>query len=88
MLNRAATQGLLGRHPRCDTVLVTHLSFADDILVFTDGSPSSLRATMGVFEEFSRISGLNINATKSAIFLGGRDQQPQMEVASEIGLQI
>lgn len=55
-------------------VCVTHLSFADDIQVFSDGSPASLRETMMVFAEFAIISGLRINASKSAVFVGGRSQ--------------
>lgn len=41
LLDRATVQGRIGRHPRCD------------ILVFTDGSSSSLRETLAVFDEFS-----------------------------------
>lgn len=41
LLNKAARDGRIGKHPRCDHVSVTHLSFADDILVFSDGSPQS-----------------------------------------------
>ncbi|KAG7543362.1 Reverse transcriptase domain [Arabidopsis thaliana x Arabidopsis arenosa] len=36
LLNKAAQTGRIGRHPRCDQVPVTHLSFADDILEFKE----------------------------------------------------
>lgn len=42
MLNQAALEGKIGYHPKCKKVQLTHLSFADDILVFTDGSEASL----------------------------------------------
>lgn len=41
-LNQAAIEGLFGYHPRCSKVNLTHLIFAIDILVFTDGSETSL----------------------------------------------
>ncbi|KAG7557174.1 hypothetical protein ISN44_As11g031650 [Arabidopsis suecica] len=74
LLDRAVGNGLIGRHPRCNHVLVSHLTFADDILVFTDGSSSSLRETIGVFERFAKMSGLHINASKSEIYVGGRNR--------------
>ncbi|CAL9224751.1 unnamed protein product [Arabidopsis halleri] len=83
-----AQSGRIGKHPRCDRVCVTHLSFADDLLVFSDGSPNSLRETMMVFAEFAIISGLRINASKSAVFVGGTSQQNTIEAATEHGLQV
>ena len=46
LLNRAASLGKIGYHPQCKEVNLSHLSFADDILVFSDGSPASLRNTL------------------------------------------
>lgn len=43
MLNRAAVEGRFGYHPFCHKVKVTHLSFADDILVFPDGKKDPFR---------------------------------------------
>lgn len=52
LLNRASAFIRIGRHHKCDQVHVTPLIFADDILVFTDGSASSLREIVLVLEEF------------------------------------
>lgn len=41
-------------------------------MVFMDGSPQSLRGTMGAFEGFARISSLSINIAKSTLYAGGR----------------
>lgn len=43
MLNRAVGKGFFDHHPQCQGVGLTHLSFADDILVFTDGTVQSLK---------------------------------------------
>ncbi|KAG7536625.1 Reverse transcriptase domain [Arabidopsis suecica] len=37
ILNKAAQMGRFGYQPRCKNMGLTHLSFVDDILVFTDG---------------------------------------------------
>ena len=43
--------------------------FADDITLFLDGSDKSLRSTLKLLEEFSRISGLSVNL-KKLIWIG------------------
>lgn len=37
MIDNAAVTEQIGYHPRCKNILLTHLCFADDLLVFTDG---------------------------------------------------
>lgn len=41
-LDKGAAHGVFRPHPKCTAPLVTHLSFADDVLVFFDGSANSL----------------------------------------------
>lgn len=88
LLTRAVSSGRVGRHPRCDRVCVSHLSFADDILVFTNGSPSSLHETMSIMAEFASISGLHINASKSALFIGGSNPQNLILAALNYGIPV
>lgn len=45
-LDRAASQGRFRYHPRCGKSKLTHLSFADDLLIFSDGSLSSVLAIL------------------------------------------
>lgn len=85
MLNKAAREGKFGYHPKCHKVEVTHLSFADDILVFADGMPDSITAILNVLNEFASISGLNINAAKSSIFSAGRSKETTIQAASSLG---
>lgn len=58
-------------HPLCANPRVTHLLFADDLLVFSDGSCHSIFGIKGVMRIFKSWTGLDINPTKSEIFLGG-----------------
>lgn len=49
-----------------------HLSFADDIIVFTNGDTESLRGIFTLQDQFKRLSALTINPTKSSIYMAGR----------------
>lgn len=67
LLNKAAANDLIWYHAQCQEVNLSHLSFADDIIVFTNGFPASLRHVLLVFEEFASLSGLQINIAKSTV---------------------
>lgn len=86
LLNKAAVEGKIGFHPRCKEVNLSHLSFADDIVVFTNGTPDSLEGTLEVFEEFTRISGLRLNVAKSTVFAAGRGKVALESEAALAGL--
>ena len=68
LINKAVAVGKIGYHPSCQEIHLTHLSFADDIVIFTDGTPSSLAGVLEVFEEFASMPGLCINVGKSTVF--------------------
>ena len=67
---------------------MSHLSFADDIVVFTDGTPGSLQGTLQVFDKFAVMSGLRINISKSTVFVAGRGKQALEDAAAAVGLSI
>lgn len=70
----------------CISVNLSHLSFADDIVVFTDGTPLSLNGMLAVFQNFARMSGLCINVQKSTVFAAGRGKRTLEEAAGRAGL--
>lgn len=72
LLNKAVSNGEIGYHPHCKEVNLSHFSFADDIVVFTNGSPESLRSTLDVFDKFARLSVLRINIANSTEFAAGK----------------
>lgn len=84
MLNKAAEEQQFKYHPQCREVKLTHLCFADDILVFTDGSVSSLQGVLEVMDQFASISGLSINASKSSIFASGNSIDPLITEADAL----
>ncbi|XP_071928018.1 uncharacterized protein [Coffea arabica] len=44
---------------------ITHLAFADDVLIFANGSSFSLKAIMKVLDDYQRCSGQLLNVQKS-----------------------
>lgn len=71
LLEQAADRDQLRLHPMCSEPRLTHLLFADDLLVFSDGSRHSLSGITSVMKEFKKMSGLEMNPSKSEIFFGG-----------------
>lgn len=86
MLNNAAQSGSIGFHPYCREINLTHLSFADDLMIFTDGEASSLQGVFATLSEFGNISGLQINPAKSSIFMAGRIPQELKDEVQRIGI--
>ena len=87
LLNKAMLEGRIGFHPQCKEVNLSHLSFADDIMI-TDGTPESLHGTLQVFDDFATMSGLRINVAKSTVFSAGRGKQVVDGAAAASGLSI
>lgn len=71
LLDKATNEGNIGLHPDCLEPRITHLLFADDLLVFLDGSRTSLSGISCVLNRFKQLTGLDVNTTKSEVFIGG-----------------
>ena len=80
LLDEAAAKGRTGFHPKCKNIALTHLCFADDLLVFADGSQRSVESILQVFEAFDKMSGLKISLEKSTLFLAGVGEQKKEEI--------
>ncbi|XP_012842530.1 PREDICTED: uncharacterized protein LOC105962752 [Erythranthe guttata] len=49
---------------------VSHLLYADDILIFTNGGRHSVQRLMEIFHSYERSSGQLVNVTKSHLYVG------------------
>ena len=85
--DKAASERRIGYHPRCQKMDLTHMSFADDILVFTDGNIRSLDSIVEVFEYFAKISGLEISLEKCTFYLAGVSDARRQEMESRYSIQ-
>ena len=61
-------------HWRCSKNKITHLCFADDLMLFCGKSARSINTLHSSLQEFSILSGLTPNKDKSCIFLAGNNQ--------------
>ena len=61
----------IGYHPLGRNPAVTHLAFADDIIILFDGKGTSLQSIADSLEVFKDISGLQMNKDKTDLFIAG-----------------
>ncbi|KAL0421052.1 UNVERIFIED_CONTAM: hypothetical protein Slati_3128100 [Sesamum latifolium] len=55
-------------HQKCEKLKITHLLFADDLMLFSCGDLPSVHILMECLWEFRDVSDLDVNASKSSIF--------------------
>lgn len=75
MLNKAAADLKIKYHHKCSKSKLTHLAFADDLLIFMDGSLSSVQIVLQVLKEFELRSGLAVSVQKSSFYASGLTQE-------------
>lgn len=68
LLKRRTAEGDFGFHAKCEGAGITHLAFADDLFLFGRGNLPSMSILADGLTEFTRTSGLAINANKSLVF--------------------
>lgn len=62
---------------------LTHLFFADNLMVFAEGKKRSKEGILMVFAEFDKMSGLKICLEKSTLFMAGFTEQKREELLNE-----
>lgn len=70
-LKRKYLDGSIGYHPNTSALQVSHLSFADDLMIFSDGEVNSVRCIAATMEDFALWSGLRMNKTKTELYTAG-----------------
>ncbi|VFQ58765.1 unnamed protein product [Cuscuta campestris] len=72
-------------HPDCAKLGISHLAFADDIMLFSKGDFTSVHTLMEALKHFSSVSGLYLNPTKSNIFVAGKYRDCSQETDFAVG---
>lgn len=72
-------------HPRCAKSGVTHLCFADDLLLFARSDQASIAAVHHCFLEFSSASGLQANLSKRSVYLRGVSLEEKERILQQLG---
>ncbi|CAN1181431.1 LINE-1 retrotransposable element ORF2 protein [Linum perenne] len=72
-------------HPQCKGVNLTHLSFADDLLVFSKANREAIEEVTAVLNRFHQLSGLRFNPEKSYIYTAGVSDEVEDDLATVSG---
>ncbi|XP_024015909.1 uncharacterized protein LOC112089163 [Eutrema salsugineum] len=83
LLDKAALDKRIGYHPECAPLALTHLCFADDLLVFVEGEKNSIVEALAVFDDFAKHSGLRISIEKSTVYMAGITAAVREDILSE-----
>ncbi|XP_039060943.1 uncharacterized protein LOC120205071 [Hibiscus syriacus] len=71
LLDLDDARNLFQFHPKYKKISLTHLSFADDLLISCKGSLDSIIGVKCILEKFYVWSNLKLNAAKSELFASG-----------------
>lgn len=85
-LNKAAREGNFNYHSKCQRTELTHMCFADDLLIFCDGSISSVNAILAILRDFEERSGLAISIEKTTLFAAGIKPHEMQQIKQATGL--
>ena len=79
-IDKAVREKKFQFHPRCKALSLTHLCFADDLMIFVEGSKESIEGALSVFDEFTKWSGLSISIEKSTLYMAGVAVEEQSRI--------
>ncbi|XP_013658178.1 uncharacterized protein LOC125595072 [Brassica napus] len=82
LLNKNFLNGDIDYHPSANDPAISHLAFADDIMLFFDGEQSSLQQIAATLQSFASWSGLHMNRAKTELYLAGLSQTETADLAS------
>ena len=66
---------------------ISHLAYADDIVIFTQAKRVSIRRVMGCLKHYMAVSGQKINKGKSSFYIGKKHARWAAGVTAEGGFQ-
>jgi hypothetical protein len=69
MLHMASLSPGFRFHPKCDSLGICHLAFADDVILLSRGDWQFVSSLFQQLTTFKKTSRPDINANKSSIFL-------------------
>ena len=82
-IDKAAYDKRITYHPKCKLLKLTHLCFADDLMVFVKGEKKSIEGTLEVFNDFAKHSGLQISLEKSTLYMVGVPDTQKEEILQQ-----
>ncbi|KAL2943893.1 LINE-1 retrotransposable element ORF2 protein [Bienertia sinuspersici] len=87
ILNNLHEDSNFNFHPRCKGIRLTHMCFADDLIMCCKGEKKSVDALLKCFNEFSSTSGLQANKSKTELYTSGMKEVEVNQVLNESGFK-
>ncbi|GAB2284026.1 hypothetical protein Dimus_039637 [Dionaea muscipula] len=78
---------LFSYHPLCDRLNITHLTFADDLIILSRAYMNSVMAILNVLQSFSSCSGLTVSTSKTLFYTAGADDGLIANIEAVTGFQ-
>ncbi|KAK6162199.1 hypothetical protein DH2020_002040 [Rehmannia glutinosa] len=88
LINLAANRDRFSYHPKCAKLNITHLAFADDLMLFSKGDINSVGVLLDCLNKFSRCSGLRANLNKSSLYIAGINGQKLVDIHRIVNMPI
>lgn len=88
LLNSATADGRESFDPKCGKLKLSHLCFADDLLLLFDASIHSLQGIEYVMTAFQSFSGLGVSYDKSGLFSSGISTGMMGHLAATVGVKL
>ncbi|CAA7013484.1 unnamed protein product [Microthlaspi erraticum] len=82
LLHSRFASGYISYHPRTHELNISHLMFADDVMIFFDGMSSSLHGIYETLDDFAGWSGLHMNREKTELFTAGTSHIESTAIAN------
>nr|GEX67630.1 hypothetical protein [Tanacetum cinerariifolium] len=74
-------------HIRCKDLKLTHMCFANDLMVLYNGDVDSLKVVKNSLDDFSGVYGLHSNLSKSTIFFGSINERDKGDLLQIINFK-
>ncbi|XP_073060321.1 uncharacterized protein [Primulina eburnea] len=84
-LKRTSRSAHFGFHPKCANLRITHLAYADDLLLLSRGDTRSVSMIMECLNNFGDMAGLRVNLLKSNIYMAAIDDRVRDEILQITG---
>ncbi|XP_020254858.1 uncharacterized protein LOC109831820 [Asparagus officinalis] len=81
-LNTLKNDSLFKHHPKCSKLNITHIFFADDLLLFGKANIYSIAKLYDCLQEFSQVSGLEVNPNKCSVYFSGIDDRLKQQICT------
>ncbi|XP_077228465.1 uncharacterized protein LOC143861422 [Tasmannia lanceolata] len=85
LLDNAYSSNTLSTPFSQDTLAITHLLFADDLMLFAMGTASNATILSSCLTMFHRISGMEANHSKSEIYFRGTTLRDKLDILQILG---